>query len=156
MNIVSTVRPQQPKESWFYNKNRRPGVSGQSPADVLRDTVSMGLSTTAVSALAAGAVSYAGAGPLATTALVIPLVVGGAISGGLASGLSTGLLGLAIGAPPNTDEGTGAIAGGALMCGLAAGVGAIAAGFGATPGGVAATAAAVSGGIVVLATAFSR
>jgi hypothetical protein len=151
MNISSTIRHQKPKECWFYNRHRRPGVSGESPADQVRDTLSIGLSSAAISALAAGAVSYVGAGPLGASAMALPLVIGGGIAGGLACGLSSELIGLAMNARPTSDAGTGAIAGGAVVCGLAAGAGAIAAGFGSSPGAVAATTAAISGGIFLLA-----
>lgn len=152
MQIKSTIQKTAPKQTpWFYNRERTPGVISESPADQLRDTVSIAATTAGVSVLAAGVVNGLGYGALGATALAVPLALGGALAGGLASGITQEAVGYLIGARPDNDAGMGAIAGGAVVSAIAAGAGAIAAGFGADPSTIAATAAAASGGFLILA-----
>lgn len=149
MNIATSKQVKKP--NWFYNRNRKPGVIGASPADNLRDTVSLAGSVALTSGAAAAVISSMGTGALASTALAVPAAVAGGLIGAFASPLLQSGLGTVIGAKPGNDDGMGAIAGGAVASGLAAGAGAIAAGFGADPTIVALTAAGVGAGFLTIA-----
>lgn len=132
MNISPHRAGQSRLKTWFYNKERTPGVIGSSPADNLRDMVSIAASTAAVAGASAATVTALGAGALAATALAVPLAVAGAVGGALIASVSQEAAGALLRTERINDEG-GMIVGGGVTGALVGAGGAIAAGFGAAP-----------------------
>ena len=152
MKISPNKTGQSRLKKWFYNRERTPNVIGSSPADNLRDTISIGASTALVGAAAAGTVAAVGAGALMATALAVPLAVAGAIGGAILAGVTQEAAGALLQTGPSYDEG-GALAGGGVMGGLVGAGAAVAAGFGAAPLTVALAAVGIAGGLMALASA---
>lgn len=151
MNGVSHAQTQpSPWKSWFYNRERTPGVIGSSPADHLRDSVALGAGTAAVAAVSTSAVAALGTGVLASIALAVPVAVVGLIGGGLIAGIGQEAMGAILHTGPSNDEG-GALAGGGVLGALVGAGGAIAAGLGAAPLTVAVAAVGAVAGLMTIA-----
>ncbi len=150
MNISNAQPSLSRLKNWFYDRERTPGVIGSSPADNVRDSVTMGASTGVVAAVSAGVVSALGTGVLASIALAVPVAVVGLIGGGLIAGLGQEAMGALLRTGPSNDEG-GALVGGGVLGALVGAGGAIAAGLGVAPLTVAVAAVGAVAGLMTLA-----